>query len=251
MIRLEGKTALVTGGSRGIGAATCRLLADAGADVAIAYHRNREAARDVADQVRSKGVRAEIFGGDLSVEGSSRQLFNQTLEAFGQIDIVVANAGLWRHAPIDEMTSTQWRQTMAANLDSIYEISSEAARHMKTRKQGKIILISSTAGQRGEAEYSHYAASKGAVIAFTRSLAAELGPFNINVNSVAPGWVLTDMTEDVFGDEARAAMISESIPLKRVATSEDVAGPILFLASDLARHVQGAVINVNGGSVLC
>ena len=149
------------------------------------------------------------------------------------------------------MTTAQWRETMSANLDSIFEICGAAARDMKPRKHGKIILISSTAGQRGEAEYSHYAASKGAVIAFTRSLAAELGPFNINVNSVAPGWVLTDMTRDVFDDDTQRAGIEASIPLRRVATAEDVAGPIVFLASELSRHVQGAVINVNGGSVLC
>lgn len=251
MIDLKGKNALVTGGSRGIGAAVCRLLAKAGANVAIAWHKDLEAANGVASELRHLGVQAETFAGDLAQEGATSRLFAQAVSAFGAIDIVVANAGIWERAPIDEMTSRQWRQTMAANLDSVFELCGEAARHMKSRNQGKLILISSTAGQRGEAEYSHYAASKGAIIALTRSLAAELGPFNINVNSVAPGWVLTDMTTAVFEDPNRADSITSLIPLRRIAQPEDVAGPVVFLASELARHVQGAVINVNGGSVLC
>ncbi len=251
MIDLKGQNALVTGGSRGIGAAVCHLLAQAGANVAIAYHHNREAAETVQASVAAAGVKAVIVQGDLTNKEACAGVFKQAKDAFGSIQIVVGNAGVWKRAPIHEMTAEQWRETMSANLDSLYHTCQEAAIHMKPQKAGKIIIIASTAGQRGEANYSHYAASKGASIALTRSLATELGPDGINVNCVAPGWVKTDMTASVFSDPAYLEQQAQAIPLKRIAEPEDVAGPVVFLASELARHIQGAVINVNGGSVLC
>jgi len=251
MIDLSGKSALVTGGSRGIGAAVCLALAKAGADVALGYHTNQGAANAVVEAVEGLGRRALARGGDMASLADCANLFEAAVDAFGGVDIVVGNAGVWKRAAIEAMTERQWRETMAANLDSTYNLCHLAAAHMKARKTGKIILIASTAGQRGEAFYAHYAASKGAVIAMTRSLAAELGPDQINVNCVAPGWVRTDMTERVFSDPAFVQHTEEAIPLQRIAEPEDVAGPVLFLASDLARHIQGAVINVNGGSVLC
>jgi len=248
MIDLKGKVALVTGGSRGIGRATCVLLARAGADVVVSYLRNQQAAQATVDAVQAEGQTAIAVGGDLST--GAEDLFDQATTCFGKLDIVVVNAGLWKRAPIENMTAEMWRETMAANLDSAYHTCHQAARVMKAQGSGKLILIASTAGQRGEAEFSHYAASKGAMIAMTRSLGSELGPFGINVNCVAPGWVITDMTTPVFADAAYRASVEASIPLRRIATPEDIAGPVLFLASDLSRHLQGSVLSVNGGSVL-
>lgn len=250
MIDLTGKRALVTGGSRGIGRACVRLLAEAGADVVIGYHRNHEAAREAAAPVEALGRRALCLAADLGDADAASDFFKKIDEAFGGLDIVVVNAGLWLRAPIDEMTPQQWQQTMTANLDTTYHACHHGARMLKEAGGGKLILIASTAGQRGEAFYSHYAASKGAMIAMTRSLGSELGPHNINVNCVAPGWVLTDMTTDVFADTAFRERVCADIPLRRIAAPEDIAGPVLFLASELSRHLQGSVLSVNGGSVL-
>lgn len=251
MIDLTGKVVLITGGSRGIGAACCLSLAKAGARVAVAYRQNQQAAASVVANIREQGGEAKAYSADLTRAEETESLFDAVLADFGQLDILVANAGIWEGAAIHEMTATQWQRTMHANVDSLYFCCHHAAKHMRSRQTGNIITISSTAGQRGEAHYSQYAASKGAAIALTRALAAELGPYGIRVNSVAPGWVRTDMTHHVFEDQARAEKIYAEIPLRRVADPEDIAGPVLFLASDLAKHVQGAVINVNGGSVLC
>lgn len=251
MMDLRGKNALVTGGSRGIGAAVCVMLAKAGASVGIGFRSNIMAAEAVKETVEKEGVRGLILEGDLAEDGVCARVFDKATDILGPIDIVVGNAGIWKRAPIHEMEPSDWRETMTANLDSLYHTCHEAAKRMKSRGCGKIVIIASTAGQRGEAQYAHYAASKGAAIALTRSLASELGPDGINVNCVAPGWVMTDMTAGVFSDARYLKQQAEAIPLKRIAEPEDVAGPVVFLASDLARHVQGAVINVNGGSVLC
>src|SRR5262249_32194552 len=167
------------------------------------------------------------------------------------LDILVANAGIWKRAPIERMTSRQWQEMLRVNLDSIYACCHGAARQMLKQKSGTIVLISSTAGQRGESFHSHYAATKGAIIAMTKSLAAELGPRGITVNCVAPGWVATDMTEEALNDPREQQKILELNPLGRVATVEEIAGPVLFLASSLASHINGEILNVNGGSVLC
>ncbi len=251
MIDLSGRAAVVTGGSRGIGEAICVALAHAGADVAFGYRADDDAAQAVAGKIRGLGRQALSVRGDMASMADCRALFEAAAQAFGGVDILVCNAGVWKRAPIETMTEQQWRASMAVNLDAVFNICRLAAGHMKRRKTGKIIVVGSTAGQRGEAYYAHYAAAKGAVIAFVRSLAAELGPDQINVNCVAPGWVRTDMTAGVFADAAFTQATEASIPLQRIAEPEDVAGPVLFLASDLARHVQGAVLNVNGGSVLC
>jgi len=250
VIDLSDRVVLVTGGSRGIGRATCVLAARAGADIVLGYRADRAAAEETVAAVEVEGSAALAVAGDLSRADDAERLFSEACDRFGRIDGVVVNAGIWERAPIDEMSEDQWSQTMTANLDSSYHTCRLAAAHMKPRRSGKIVLVASTAGQRGEAHYSHYAASKGAMIAMTRSLGAELGPSNINVNAVAPGWVLTDMTDGVFADPERRAAIEAEIPLRRIATAADLAGPILFLLSDLARHLQGSVLSVNGGSVM-
>ena len=251
MLDLTGRTALVTGGSRGIGRATSILLAKAGASVALSFHQNQAAALEVVEQIRRMGKHVITVAGDVSKRETFERLFEQTREAFGKIDIVVANAGIWKSAAIDEMTEQQWQETIDINLKSIYYTCHFAVCEMKPRQAGKIILVSSTAGQRGEPFYAHYAATKGGIISLTKSLAVEVGPYNINVNCVAPGWVDTDMLAEVFRSPESKESIRQKIPLRRIASAEEIGSAILFLASDLASHVNGEVLNVNGGSVLC
>lgn len=249
-IDLSGKKAIVTGGSRGVGRAVALLLARAGADVGISYQSRREAADAVVAELQSIGVNAWAQAGDLSDGGAADQLFGRAQSEFGKIDIFVGNAGLWEpsNAPLSEMTDAQWRKTMAVNLDSIFYTTRAAIR--LTNDHGRIVLISSTAGQRGEAGHGDYAASKGALISLVKGVAIELAPRDITVNCVAPGWIDTEMAAIPYGDGGRAR-IEANIPLGRVASAEDVAGPVLFLCSPLARHVTGEIVNVNGGSVLC
>ncbi len=250
-INLEGKSALVTGGSRGIGKAAARLLAEAGCHVAVGYQRDREAAEEVVAGLLRIGRRALAIGADAGSHAGCRRLIDEAVAALGAIDVLVVNAGIWKRAPIERITPEQIEETLAVNLKSAFYLCQSAVGVMRKSGAGNIILVSSTAGQRGEAFYSHYAASKAALIGLTKSLAAELGPLGIRVNCVAPGWVLTDMTREVFDNEAFRSEVREDVPLRRIAEPEDVAGPILFLASDLSRHVHGEVLNVNGGSVLC
>ena len=250
MIDLHGKIALVTGGSRGIGRAIAIMMAEAGADVAFSYRSDHSAAENTICEIKRKGREVFSQACDMTDGKACERFFDESSRRLGKVDIVVANAGIWHRAPIDEMTLDQWRETAANNLDSAFFISQLAARHFKAKKSGNLILISSTAGIRGEAFHAHYAASKGAIIALTRSLAAELSYHGINVNCVAPGWVDTDMTKHVFGDPTYRQTIEQSIPLRRIASPRDIAGVVVFLASSLARHIQGEVVNVNGGSLI-
>jgi 3-oxoacyl-[acyl-carrier protein] reductase len=251
VIQLTGKTALVTGGSRGIGAAACRLLAEAGCNIAFGYQQNHQPAKDLITQLKSSGHNAIAVAGDISRKHDVEKLFRACKETFGAIDIVVGNAGIWRKAAIEQMTEEEWNEMIDVNLKSIYFTCHFAAMEMKPRRSGKIILVSSTAGQRGEAYYSHYAATKGAIIALTKSLASELGSWGIRVNAVAPGWVDTEMSAEELADPTLRRMIEDTIPLGYVPSAEEIAGPILFLASTLSNHIQGEILNVNGGSVLC
>jgi 3-oxoacyl-[acyl-carrier protein] reductase len=246
---LSPRTALITGGSRGIGRAAADLLARAGARVAINYLRDEAAANAAVREIRAAGGEAMALAGDVSQPDQARQLVRDVVSAWERLDIVVNNAGIWDEDPAGEGRVDVWDRTYAINQRGSFLVTDAAVPHLaKTR--GSIVFISSTAGQRGEARHSAYAASKGAMIAYTKSLAAELGPRGIRVNCVAPGWVDTDMSAGTLGDAAARAEIEKSIPIGRVASAADIAGPILFLVSDLARHVQGEVVNVNGGSVL-
>jgi 3-oxoacyl-[acyl-carrier protein] reductase len=250
MISLRGKNALVTGGSRGIGAATALLLSDAGANVGIGYRSREEDAARVVRDIASRGVEAFAHAADLSKAADTQSLFDRARREFGGIDIFVGNAGIWpaEETPVAEMSDERWLETMRQNVDSIFYCSRLAARVMG--KGGRIVLVSSTAGQRGEAFHADYGASKGAIISFVKSFAIELAPKDMTVNSVAPGWVDTEMSHPAFGDGGKER-IARSIPIGRIATAMDIAGPIVFLCSDLARHITGEILNVNGGSVLC
>ncbi|MFC1555536.1 SDR family NAD(P)-dependent oxidoreductase [candidate division KSB1 bacterium] len=251
MIDLTGKTAVITGGSRGIGASCAVLFARAGADVAINYRVREDAARDIKTMVEKTGRKCLIFKADFTLSGDVDNFVESVISEFGRIDFLVNNHGIWTGGAIDEMSEETWDDTVNINLKSVYYLCNKIVPVMKKQKSGRIINVSSTAGQRGEAFHSHYAATKGAIIAFTKSLSTELAPDNILVNSVAPGWVDTDMCTEIFEDKDYMESVRQSIPLKRIPLPEDIAGPILFLASDLAKHITGEIINVNGGSVLC
>jgi len=250
-IDLLGKRALVTGGSRGIGAAVARLLADAGAHVGISYQSRHDEAAALVRELESRGAPAWTHAGDLSDSREVERLFNRALDEFGGLDIFVGNAAIWipDHVPVALMADAQWRRTMGANLDSIFYCTREAARIMSDN--GRIVLIGSTAGQRGEAGHADYAATKGAIISFVKGVCIELAAHNITVNCVAPGWVDTDMTARPLQESGARPTIEAGIPLGRVATPEDVAAPVVFLCSQYARHITGETLNVNGGSVLC
>ncbi len=249
-IDLRGKRALVTGASRGVGEATAVLLARAGADVAITYQTRADAASRVVERLREHGVRAWSVGGDLGDARVVDRIFERVAAEFDGLDIFVGNAGIWPpdDVPIAEMSEAQWRRTLAANLDSVFLTTRAATRVMAD--SGRIVLISSTAGQRGEAGHADYAATKGAIIAMVKGIAVELAARDITVNCVAPGWIDTEMAAKPYADGGRAR-IEENIPLRRVASADDVAGPVIFLCSTLARHITGEIVNVNGGAVLC
>ena len=248
MINLSGKVAIVTGGSRGIGEACVKLFAQADSSVAFTYKQAAEQAQKLEKQF---GNKVKGYRVDMESENEISEMVDRVAKDFGKIDLLVHNAGIWNDGPLNTMTLEHWNEMIRINLTSTFLLCKAVVPHMKKNKFGRIILISSTAGQRGEAFHSHYAASKGGIISFTKSLAVELGPFNITVNSVAPGWVDTEMCKEVFSDKGYKESIRAATPVGRIASAEDIAGPILFLASDLARHINGEILNVNGGSVLC
>jgi 3-oxoacyl-[acyl-carrier protein] reductase len=248
---LAGKRALVTGGSRGIGAAAAQLFAEHGVHVAIGYKSRRADAEALAASLASAhGITAAAHAADISTERGGEELVQRAAESLGGLDFFVANAGIWPcdDVPMSEMTHDQWRRTVGDNLDSVFYSTRAAIRAMNDH--GRVVLISSTAGQRGEAYHADYAATKGAIISMVKSLAPELGRRDITVNSVAPGWVDTEMCERPFANGGRER-IAAGIPIGRIADPRDIAGPIVFLCSDLARHITGEILNVNGGSVLC
>ena len=247
---VRGQVALVTGGSRGIGRATALRLAEAGAHVVVNFLEHGADAEAALEEIREAGVEALSVQGDVSRSRDAESVVDATLRRFGQLDILVANAGIWQGAPVDEMPDELWDRVLDANLRGTWTCCRAAVPAMKSAGKGSIVIVSSTAGQRGEAGYSNYAASKGGQISFAKSLAVELAP-HIRVNCVAPGWVDTDMNNEVFASQRAKEAAVNGIPLKRIATADDVAMAIAFLASDWSRHITGEVVNVNGGSVLC
>jgi 3-oxoacyl-[acyl-carrier protein] reductase len=287
---LKGRRAVITGGSRGIGGAVTRLLATAGADVCIGYHSRAKDANALAAQCTLLGVRAAIHASDISTPAGAHSLIAHAVAEFGGLDICVHSAGIWtvEDVPVSALADDRWANTMRQNVDAMFFIAREAARAMERNPRalggerrssarralageagvadrragvgepgdstpgcrGRIVLIASTAGQRGEAMHADYAASKGAMIAFVKSMAVELAPAGITVNSVAPGWVDTEMCAPTFANGGKER-IAKGIPVGRIASADDIAFPVVSLCFDGARHVTGEVINVNGGSVLC
>jgi 3-oxoacyl-[acyl-carrier protein] reductase len=267
-LTLEGKVALVTGGSRGIGAETVRLFAEAGAHVVFNYRQARQRAEALVRESRA-GRRVAIRQ-ELDSPAAGRALVEKTIHEFGRLDILVVNHGLWppQDTPVGAMSDEQWRRTLAVNLDSVFGLVQAAAAQMQRQAAsaesrwepgspdqpaeplGHIVLISSTAGQRGEAFHADYAAAKGAMISLTKSLSSELAPRGIRVNCVAPGWVATEMSAPALGLPELSARIVAGIPVGRVASPREIAGPVLFLCTPLAGFISGEIINVNGGSVL-
>ena len=255
VIDLSGKRAFVTGGGRGIGRATAVLLARAGCGVAVGYRSRRSDAEATVRAVENGGGRgrAVAIGGDLGDSAAAPRAVAAAAEALGGLDLLIVNHGIWPpdEVALERMTDAQWDVTMRVNLDAVLYVCRAGVPLLPDG--GKVVLVSSTAGQRGEAFHADYAATKGAVIALTKSLAVELAPRQINVNCVAPGWVDTEMSAQPYGRDTGEGRqeIEDTIPLGRVASAEDIAGPIVFLCSDLARHITGEILNVNGGSVLC
>jgi 3-oxoacyl-[acyl-carrier protein] reductase len=254
-LSLEGRAALVTGGSRGIGAATVKMFVEAGARVAFSYRRASHEAKRLAGECGKQ--RCFALEADLSGEDSGRDLVHAAVQLLGRLDVAVVNHGIWppEGVPIDRMTEEQWSRTIAVNLDGAFGVVKHAVAQMKKQAlqgpaAGHIVMVSSTAGQRGEAFHCDYAASKGALVSMTKGLSTELASDRIYVNCVAPGWVATDMAEPALAEAASREAIFRTIPLGRVATPEEIAGPILFLCTEHAGFITGEIFNVNGGSVL-
>jgi Dehydrogenases with different specificities (related to short-chain alcohol dehydrogenases) len=245
-----GKTAVVTGSSRGVGRATAVRLAEAGANVVVNYLENHSEADETVRLCQEKGIEAIAVQADVSEFLQAKEIARATLEKFGRIDLLVLNAGIWEGSPIEEMSEETWNRVINTNLKAAWAMTKACVPAMKKQEKGSIVLVSSTSGQRGEANYSNYSASKGGQIAFTKALASELCP-KIRVNAVAPGWIETAMVRPVFEDESYKQSVLRSIPLQRMATTDDVALSICFLLSDWSRHITGEILNINGGAVLC
>jgi 3-oxoacyl-[acyl-carrier protein] reductase len=254
-LSLSGKVALITGGSRGIGAATVRMFVEAGARVLFSYEKARAQAAQLVKQLGEDNCAA--VGCNLSGTDTPRELVAATAGRFGRLDILVVNHGVWppEDVPIDQMADAQWNRTVAINLDSVFGLVKHAVAQMKKQAKvdaaaGHIVLISSTAGQRGEAFHCDYAATKGALISMVKGLSTELAPNGIYVNCVAPGWVATDMSAPALSDPKTRDAVFSKIPLGRVGKPEEIAAPILFLCTEHAGFITGEVFNVNGGAVL-
>lgn len=254
-LSLDNKVALVSGGSRGIGAATVRMFAAAGAKVAFSYRSARSHAEKLAGECGSASCHP--IACELNTPAAARSLVTETVQHFGRLDILVANHGVWpvEDVPIDRMSDEQWRSTVSINLDAVFGLVKHSVAQMKSQSRGSgaaghIVLISSTSGQRGEAFHCDYSATKGALISMVKGLSTELAPSHIYVNSVAPGWVDTDMTAEALADPKSGDEIRRTIPMGRVGRPEEIAGPVLFLCTQHASFITGEVFNVNGGAVL-
>src|SRR5258706_1018819 len=247
MLTLEGRVALVTGGGRGIGRAISLLLARVGAKVAVNYRGNEEAASATVDSIRTAGGTAVALPADVSRPEEAARLLAETEARLGPLDVLVVNHGIWLRAPIDAMTPEQWDEMLRVNLGGAYAVCHHAARAMIPRRRGAIVTIASTAGQRGEPYHAHYAASKGAFLAFTKSLQAELAPQGIRVICVTTGIGLSDISRGALQGPGAADAVA-AIPLGRPGTPDEIAGPVAFLASDLASYLYGEVLSVNGGA---
>lgn len=254
---LENKVALITGGSRGIGAETVRLFVQAGARVVFSYQKAQDRAEALASECGGGGQCVAVRQ-ELASPADGRALVDAAVKAFGRLDVLVVNHGIWppHDAPIASMAEAQWRETLAVNLDSVFGLAQAAVAQMERQPRGTgeaaghIVFISSTAGQRGEAFHADYAVTKGALISLTKSLSSELAPKGIRVNCVAPGWVSTEMSAGTLGDPEVGPKVAAAIPVGRPGSPREIAGPVLFLCTPLAGFISGEILNVNGGAVL-
>jgi 3-oxoacyl-[acyl-carrier protein] reductase len=246
----QGKTAIVTGSSRGVGRSTALRLAEAGANVVVNYLSRHAEADEVVAECKAKGVDAIAVQADTSEFKEAQKLAKAAVDEFGGIDLLVLNAGVWEGAPIDEMSEELWNKVINTNLKSAWAMTKACVPTMKKRNCGSIVMVSSTSGQRGEANYSNYSASNGGMISLTKALATVLAP-KILVNCVAPGWIDTAMVRPTMEDKGYLNGILKTIPMQRMASTDDVALSICFLLSDWSRHITGEILNINGGSVLC
>ena len=253
-LSLAGKVALITGGSRGIGAATVRLFRQAGAKVVFSYQSAAERAQALVAECGGPEFCVAVQQ-ELSSPEAGRALILAALKAFDRLDCVVVNHGVWpaHDQPLATMLDSQWRSTLAINLDSVFGLVQAGIVAMLENAgpaKGHIVLVASTAAQRGEAFHADYAASKGALISLTKSLSSELAPQGIYVNCVAPGWVATEMSAAALSDPVASKKATGLIPLGRVGSVDEIAGPILFLCTPFAGFISGEIFNVNGGAVL-
>jgi 3-oxoacyl-[acyl-carrier protein] reductase len=248
-IDLLGKNAIITGGSRGIGRAIALRLAEYGCNILINYLKDDQSAQDVLESLRFYNVKAISYKGDVSNPQISKEMIDKVISEFESIDILVNNAGIWKQGFIGEIDYNHWRLIIKTNLDSAFNCCNVVIPCMKKQRSGKIINISSRSARKGEAGSSAYVASKSALIGFTRSVAMEVGKYNINVNCIAPAWVESDMTKEYMYKENRAEEILKTIPLGRIAEPRDVADVALFLASDLSNYITGETIFLSGGAI--
>ena len=255
-LSLTGKVALVTGGSRGIGAATVRLLRQAGARVIFSYRSAADSANALVEECGGEDY-CRAIQQELATIDDGHALVAAATTVFGRLDILVVNHGIWppHDQPIATMPASQWSTTLGINLSSVFGLVQSAAAQMLSqpldgRTRGHIILVASTAAQRGEAFHADYAASKGALLSLTKSLSSELGPQGILCNCIAPGWVRTDMSAGTLSDPIASKKTLDLIPLGRAAEPEEIAAPIVFLCTPWAGFISGEIWNINGGAVL-
>ena len=253
-MKLEGRAALISGGSRGIGAATVRMFAAAGARVMFSYQRAKDAAKKLASACGQECAAVQC---DLDSPESARRLAQAAVQRFGRLDVLVANHGIWpaEDVSIESMTAEQWRRTMAVNLDSVFGLVKHAVAQMKAQPRagaaaGHIVLVSSSSGQIGEALHVDYAATKGALISMAKGLSTELAPAGIYINCVAPGWVDTELVAPALRNAEKRRRVEREIPLGRVGRPEEIAAGILFLCTEHAGFITGEVLNINGGEAL-
>jgi 3-oxoacyl-[acyl-carrier protein] reductase len=256
---LEDKVALITGGSRGIGAEIVRLFIQAGARVVFSFQKAQDRAISLAAECGGS-ARCVALQQGLASSDDGRALVGAAVKAFGRLDILVVNHGIWppHDIPIATMPDVQWRQTLGVNLDSVFGLAQASVAQMERQDpapsgpdiRGHVVLISSTAGQRGEAYHADYAVTKGALISLTKSLSSELAPRGIRVNCVAPGWVSTEMSQGTLEHPELGPKVAAGIPVGRAAHPREIAGPVLFLCTPLAGFISGEILNVNGGAVL-
>jgi len=252
VLSLQDRVAVVTGGSRGIGAAIVKMFAQAGARVVFNYQKARTQAEDLSFACGGR-KRCIAVNAELSSVDAAKPLIDAAIDNFGRVDIIVGNHGVWppQDAPVDAMGEEQWRSTMAINVDSLFGLIKYGVAQLKRQRSGgHVVLISSTAGQRGEAFHCDYAASKGAIISMVKGLSTELARDGIYVNCVAPGWVETDMAAPALHDPVISKRVFNTIPLGRAGKPEEIAAAVLFLCTPHAGFITGEILNVNGGAVL-